>query len=105
MVLAGKGGWPCPFKNATGLPCPGCGLTGAAILLFQGDIPRALRMHAFSPLAVIAIFAVAAAAVLPSRVVGPVADRLGAIDTRFHISAMLLGLLLIYWGGRLSLDF
>lgn len=34
----------CPFKLITGLPCPGCGMTRAIILLFQLDITGAFKM-------------------------------------------------------------
>jgi len=39
----------CPFKVATGLPCPGCGMTRAAIALLHGDPATSLFFH---PLAV-----------------------------------------------------
>jgi hypothetical protein len=29
LVTAGLPGWPCPFKAAFGIPCPGCGLSTA----------------------------------------------------------------------------
>jgi hypothetical protein len=33
----------CPFQEATGLLCPGCGATRAYWLLLHGDLPGALR--------------------------------------------------------------
>jgi Protein of unknown function (DUF2752) len=38
---------PCPFRLATGLWCPGCGLTRATHFLFRGDLPTALRYNLF----------------------------------------------------------
>lgn len=35
----------CGFKNATGLPCPGCGLTRSWVALAQGDPGRSLQHH------------------------------------------------------------
>ena len=35
----------CVFKNITGLPCPGCGLTRAYLSLFHGDIGKAFKYH------------------------------------------------------------
>jgi hypothetical protein len=31
------GQWPCPFRAATGLPCPLCGATRAFVYFFNGD--------------------------------------------------------------------
>ena len=37
----------CVFRSFCGLPCPGCGLTHAAVALFlRGDIVASLRYHA-----------------------------------------------------------
>jgi hypothetical protein len=35
----------CPFKVATGLPCPGCGLTRSSVALLQGDLVMSLYYH------------------------------------------------------------
>lgn len=35
----------CYFRNLTGLPCPGCGLTHAAIALWHGEWGAAWRFH------------------------------------------------------------
>lgn len=37
----------CPQLIVTGLPCPGCGLTRAGVLLLQGRFLDAFHMHAF----------------------------------------------------------
>lgn len=36
----------CAFRAATGLPCPGCGLTHAGLALLRGEIVESLRYHA-----------------------------------------------------------
>jgi len=38
-------GYVCPSEILIGLPCPGCGLTRAALLLLKGDIAGSLRMN------------------------------------------------------------
>jgi hypothetical protein len=48
----------CPFRWATGLRCPLCGLTHATRALTRGDIGDALALHPFAPL----LWAVAALA-------------------------------------------
>jgi hypothetical protein len=35
----------CPSAGVLGLPCPGCGLTRATLLLLHGDVARALALH------------------------------------------------------------
>ena len=37
----------CIFKNATGLPCPGCGLTRSWLAAANGDWQSSLRHHQF----------------------------------------------------------
>ncbi len=36
----------CAFRAATGLPCPGCGLTHAGLALLRGEFVESLRYHA-----------------------------------------------------------
>jgi len=38
----------CPFHTITGIPCPGCGMSRAFILLGQFRIREALEMNIFS---------------------------------------------------------
>ena len=35
----------CLIQRLTGFPCPGCGMTRAALLLLRGDPAGALRQH------------------------------------------------------------
>lgn len=37
----------CPMVLLTGLPCPGCGMTRAAVLFLQGHWRQAWQMHPF----------------------------------------------------------
>lgn len=47
---------PCPLRWLTGVPCPGCGLTTAAVALVRGELGRAFAANP-------AIFGLAALAV------------------------------------------
>src|SRR3954469_4662288 len=40
----------CPFHAATGLWCPGCGMTRATYALLHGDLGAALSANVFLPL-------------------------------------------------------
>ncbi|MDR1559651.1 MAG: DUF2752 domain-containing protein [Clostridiales bacterium] len=42
-------GYVCPSQVFIGLPCPGCGLTRAALLLSRGDLWGSLRMNTMLP--------------------------------------------------------
>jgi hypothetical protein len=39
----------CPFYHATGLPCPGCGLTRAFVCLCHGHLAGAVHWHPLAP--------------------------------------------------------
>ncbi len=39
----------CPIKMATGLPCPGCGITKSIVFFYNGDIQKSLNYHLFGP--------------------------------------------------------
>ena len=39
----------CLFKNVTGLPCPGCGLTHSFCALGKGDVAGAFGYHQLGP--------------------------------------------------------
>jgi Protein of unknown function (DUF2752) len=47
----------CGFHAATGLWCPGCGLTRATHHLLTGDLAAALSSNVFTPLILVAIVA------------------------------------------------
>jgi hypothetical protein len=44
---------PCPFHQATGLWCPGCGITRATHLLLNGDVAGALAMNLLLPAVIV----------------------------------------------------
>jgi Protein of unknown function (DUF2752) len=46
MMLAHLLGLGCPFRDLTGLDCPGCGATRAFLSLVHGDLLRALHDNA-----------------------------------------------------------
>ncbi len=45
----------CAFHSATGLWCPGCGLTRATHQLLRGDLAAALSSNVFTPLVLAAV--------------------------------------------------
>lgn len=47
----------CPFALATGMACPGCGMTRAASMLLRGNLDAALDFHPLIPLLAVQIAA------------------------------------------------
>lgn len=101
---AGLGGWPCPILSALGVPCPGCGLSRAAMLLFRGEFGLALSIHAFAPLLVAALLLLLVAATVGARARDRLAGAVRGAEMRTGFSLWLLVALVIYWIARLSLD-
>jgi len=99
----------CPFKLATGLPCPGCGLTRSAVALLHGDPMTSLFFH---PLGA-PIIAVAVVIGLvdawgwwqSGQTSGPAASPAWLIERLMRTPApwMAIGALTLVWAVRLPL--
>lgn len=49
----------CMFRSITGIPCPGCGMGKASIMISQGEFYNAFIMHPLSiPFAIAALAAI-----------------------------------------------
>jgi hypothetical protein len=90
----------CPFRSLTGIPCPSCGTTRAAMALLHGDIVAALTLN---PLA-----AAAGLAFLVGGVIAPVwalaslpVPRLDGPPAR-TIRLTLVAVLLLDWAWVLA---
>lgn len=59
--------WRCPLRVLTGLPCPACGLTGAAVALVHLDPLTATARHPFIWFVAAAWLAMAARTILPEH--------------------------------------
>jgi len=79
----------CPFNAATGLPCPGCGITHAFLAMGRLDLPGA---YAANPL----VFPLAALMALYAFGRVPAALRSGKV-VNFALAGVLL-----FWGVRLA---
>ena len=83
----------CPFRSITGLPCPTCHLTRSAMATLQGDLGLALHHHIFGPPLVAWLGWAAWRSLRQRRLLLPLPGE-GWI-------AILLALLMGYWGLRL----
>jgi len=101
LVTAGLPGWPCPFKAAFGIPCPGCGLSTAVGLLLHGDWHTAVTTHAFAPIFLFGLIVVLGVSLLPNAVRAVAIQKIAAIEKRSGMTALLMISLTFYWGFRL----
>ena len=101
LVLAGLPGWLCPMKAATGIPCPGCGLTRATVALLRGDLSASLRTHAYAPLIVLALLLTGLTLLLPKDARLAFIAGVESFERRTGVTAIALVGLLVYWLARL----
>ena len=75
----------CGFKNFTGLPCPGCGLTHSFCALAKGDVTDAFAFNLLGPPLFLALFLlwIRSVCVLLNR--GDGVQRLDGIARRLNI--------------------
>jgi len=100
-VAAGVGGWPCPLKGALGIPCPGCGLTRACVALLRGEFAASFGAHAFAPLLLLGLAALAVAGLLPAARREAFAGLVGRFERRTKAPYVVLAAMLVYWSVRL----
>jgi hypothetical protein len=100
LVAGGLPGWPCPLRAGLGIPCPGCGLSRAALELLRGEWRAALTHHAFAPLLLLAVAGVAGAGLLPERLRLSLLDGLERVERRTGLTAFVLLGLVVYWAAR-----
>lgn len=93
--------WQCPLLHTLGVPCPGCGLTRAIALLFQGEWHASLTMHAFAPVFLVALLLLGIAALLPDQRRPALVNYVERLEQRTAISALLLAAFFLYWVVRL----
>jgi hypothetical protein len=106
LILASVGfsGWSCPILLATGVPCPGCGVTRASAALLKGDWRNMASLHIFAPVLLAVLVLSGFIAFLPDELRARVIDRIELIELRTNLSLIFLLSLFLYWGLRLILD-
>jgi Protein of unknown function (DUF2752) len=101
LVSLSLPGWDCPFFHTTGIPCPGCGLSRAMILLLKGDLVGSLRFHAFAPIVLLAAVALILTVLLPKSVIQPAIHQAELLERRTGFTVIILVGLILYWLARL----
>ena len=101
LNLVGLPGWTCPFLAATGIPCPGCGLTAATMQLLRGDFHASFQTHAFAPIFLFAMLVMGINIVLPESQRNGMLTNISRFETRSGITAWVVLSLMLYWAFRL----
>ena len=101
LSLVGLPGWTCPILSATGIPCPGCGLTRATLELVRGDFVGSFQTHAFAPVFLFAMILILLAIALPEVQRNNLIARISIFETRNGATAWGLLCLMLYWAVRL----
>ena len=101
LVSLSLPGWECPFFRVTGIPCPGCGLTRAVILLLKGDVSGSLRFHAFAPILLLTAVSLILFLILPRSITQPAITKVELLEQRTGFTVIILVGLILYWLARL----
>lgn len=103
LIMTGNGlpGWQCPVLQTIGYPCPGCGLSRAAVALLRGEWSLSLTLHAFAPILLPVLVLAGIASFLPQRHRQNLICIIERIEKRTWLSVILLVALVVYWIVRL----
>jgi hypothetical protein len=93
--------WECPILHATGIPCPGCGLSRAMTLLMRGELRASIRFHAFAPIFFLLIIILFTATLLPKSMIQPVLHKVEVLERRTGLTVLIFAGLILYWLARL----
>lgn len=93
----GLPGISCPLRALTGIPCPTCYLTRATAASLVGQWNDAVAMHAFGPLAAVALLVWSVQALRSRRLIpkGLQGSQLALVGAA----------LLIYWTARMGMTY
>ena len=97
LTSAGITVWQCPLRSTLGVPCPGCGLTRAMVLLIQGNWQASFDLHAFAPIFLGIGIILAIGSVLPARLQQMAAYQIANFERRTGIVALLGFSFMLYW--------
>jgi len=101
LSMAGFSLWSCPIRAATGVPCPGCGLTTAILELLHGKFSASLQTHAFAPVFLAALAFMLVTVFLPEETRQRLLSVVRNYEMRSGLTAWVLFGLVLYWVVRL----
>jgi hypothetical protein len=97
LTAAGLPAWQCPLNATLGVPCPGCGLTRAMVLLIQGHWHTSFHSHAFAPIFLIGVMVLTIISIAPKKFQEKATRWTTEFEKRTGVVAVLMMALLIYW--------
>ena len=101
LLSLGLPSWDCPFFKLTGIPCPGCGLSRACLLLLRGEVRASIKFHAFAPIFLVLISILIIGTLLPRSLTGPLINKAETLERQSGLTIIILGGLILYWLARL----
>jgi len=101
LFAVGLGGWRCPIRAVTGVPCPGCGLTHSLAALAGGHWSEAVADHPLGPVVAVVGALLLAGAVLPRANAGRLASRVRGLERALWLDVLLVIAAFAAWGWRL----
>jgi len=88
--------FPCAWKNVTGLPCPGCGMTRSTLALMNGHFLESLRYNALTWIMLLLWLIVAIGITIPARYRKIWIERIGVWENRTRWGLWFTGIAVIY---------
>jgi len=104
LSLMGYRFWLCPIYSATGIHCPGCGLTQAVHELIHGHWYAGIQQHAFAPVFVVGFVVVTFISLLPENLNRKCVSLIETIERHSGFFFFLMVLLVLYWFVRLGIE-
>ncbi len=101
LFAAGLGGWSCPVRAFTGVPCPACGLTHSLAALAGGHWSEAVADHPLGPVVAVVGALLLAGAVLPGASAGRLAGGVRVLERAFWLDVLFGIAAFAAWGWRL----
>lgn len=101
LTYAHLPGWVCPIKAVTGIPCPGCGLSGASSELLHGHWLESLKIHAFAPFFMAGMGFMIVILILPVSLRSQIIDHVAQFERKTGVTAWFLTCFILYWGLRI----
>jgi Protein of unknown function (DUF2752) len=88
--------FPCPWKNVTGLPCPGCGMTRSTFSLLHGRVLESLNYNALTGIILLFWLIIVIGITIPARYRNIWIEKIGQWEQRSKWALWFAGIVAIY---------